>query len=558
VDSAAELEKLFGDPFESTNPVGFAAILEADERAEMFARGEALLDEFGLGAEFVPQALGGRLRRLDELVEVMRSVYRRDPSLGLGYGASSFISGVNVWTVGDADQRRRVADLLLGNGRVAAAYHELAHGNDMAGAELTATPVVGGWSVNGRKEVVTNLRRAEALVVFARTGSGSPSRSHSQLLVEKSSLPPGRIRYLPRFGTVGLRGVQLGRAEFVDCPVGTDGMLGREGQGLETAMRSFQITRTVLPAMATSVLDSALAVTLRHVRGRRLYGAAVSELPHVRAVLASAFADLLMCEAVSLVAARSIHLLPREASVYAAAVKYAVSGAMLRAVDRLSTVLGAEFYQRANVFQKLLRDLKPIGFGHAARAACQTTILPQLGMAARRPLQRGDDVPAALFELDADLPPIPFDSLTITARGRDPLGASLPALANEWLPDATLREHLAHFASELETVRDECARLAPHDLTITADPYAYDLVARYVKVLVATSCARMWWHNRESDTFLANPVWPAAVLTRLRTGGGRVEKSLPEGLTGPLFAELLDRHDTGRGFGLLARRLYGE
>ncbi|KOG86370.1 hypothetical protein ADK38_31440, partial [Streptomyces varsoviensis] len=73
------------------HPLGFTAVLEADERAEMFADGESALDAYGLNAEFVPVAHGGRLTRVDHLVEIMRTVYRRDPCLGLGYGFSSFI-----------------------------------------------------------------------------------------------------------------------------------------------------------------------------------------------------------------------------------------------------------------------------------------------------------------------------------------------------------------------------------------------------------------------------------------------------------------------------------
>ncbi|MFJ7192771.1 hypothetical protein [Streptomyces bacillaris] len=137
---AAELERAFGDPWDPANPVGHAATVAADERDEVVAGGERLLDAYGLGAEFVPVGLGGRLDRLDRLVEVVRTVFRRDPALGRGYGAASFIAAVNVWSSGSDEQRRRLADLLLGGGRVATLYHELEHGNDLAGAAFAARP----------------------------------------------------------------------------------------------------------------------------------------------------------------------------------------------------------------------------------------------------------------------------------------------------------------------------------------------------------------------------------------------------------------------------------
>lgn len=559
---ADQLEEKFGDPYEVTNPVGFTPILAADERSEMFAEGEAVLDDYALNAEFVPAVHGGRLRRLDELVEVMRTVYRRDPSLGLGYGASSLIASVNVWTSGNPEQCQRVADLLLRNGKVAAAYHELAHGNDMASTELSATPHSSGWLLNGRKEVVTNIQRSDAIVLFGRTSPGNGSRNHSQLFVDKSRLPEGRISYLPRYGTVGLRGVQLGGAQFDDCPIDPNGLIGREGQGLETAMKSFQITRTTLPAMMTGILDSSLHTTMRHVSTRTLYGQAASELPHVRSVLATAFVDLLICEAFSLVTTRAIHVMPDESSVYSAAVKYAIAGALLRAEDRLSTVMGSEFFRRDGeqaVFQKLLRDLKPVGFGHAARAACQTTILPQLGVASRRQ-KPASDLPPELFQLAAEIPDVPFDQLTINSRGRDALGASLATLADVFAgeADAQLHAHITYFTDELADIRRAAGALGPHELTFTAQAHSYDLVARYVTVLVAVGCLWVWWHNRAGDdSFLADPTWLHAALTRLRSGWESPQASLPASMEQRLFEEMRERLEERRSFGLLRRQLSG-
>ncbi|MGP3964827.1 acyl-CoA dehydrogenase [Nonomuraea sp. 3N208] len=552
----ARLEHMLGDPWEPGNPVGFRAVLAADERAEMCAAGESVLDAYGLNAEFVPEADGGRLTRLDDLVEIMRAVYRRDPCLGLGYGASSFIAGVNVWSAGDAAQRARVAALLLDNRRVASAYHELAHGNDMAGTECAALPGAGGLVLNGRKEVVTNLQRADALVLFARTDPGPGSRSHSQLLVEKSRLPEGSLRYLPRFATVGMRGVQLGGVEFTGCPLSSGDVIGFPGQGLETAMRSFQVTRTVLPAMMTGILDTALRTTLRFTLSRTLYGAPAADLPSVRASLVGAFVDLLTCEVFALAATRALHVLPGETSVLAAAAKYGVSGVVLDAVHRLSLVLGARSYLREGeyaIFQKLLRDVQPIGFGHAARAACQMTMLPQLPLLARRSWGSAEPAPAAMFRAGAELPPLPFDRLRITAGGRDSLSAGVAAWLDSGEAAGEVTERLVRrlaegFLAELRDLAGQCADLPPHERTYAASSDTYDLTTRYVRVLMAAACLETWRHNRR-DRLLGDPGWLAAALSRLADRSA----PLPDHIEKSLFAELLERHETGKSLGLYGR-----
>ncbi|MFD0507377.1 acyl-CoA dehydrogenase [Streptomyces chiangmaiensis] len=378
----ADLERRFGDPWDPGNPTGHAAVLAADEAGEMLAAGEQLLDGYRLNAEFVPPELGGRLARLDHLIEVMRVVFRHDPCLGLGYGAGSLVPAVNVWAAGDARQRRRMAEVLLAGGRAVSGYHELAHGNDFARAEFSALPGDDGrLRLNGRKEVIANARRAEAMVIFARTSAAPGSRSHSQLFVEKADLPAGAPVHLPRFHSAGMRGVQLGGLEFRDCPIPADAVLGAPGLGMETALRSFQVTRTALPAMTAGILETGLEVAARFADERVLYGRSLAGMPHIRSILADAFTDLLICDCLGTVTARSVHLLPGETSLYASAAKYFVATLLMDATYALSRVLGAQFYIRDGgygIFQKHLRDLAPAGFGHTARVACLSTVLPQL------------------------------------------------------------------------------------------------------------------------------------------------------------------------------------
>lgn len=543
---ADELERLLGDPSDPVNPTGYAAILEADERSEMLAAGEAVLHEYGLNAEFVPPGHGGRLDRVDHLVEVMRSVYRRDPALGLGYGASSLIAGVTIWTAADQEQAGHAAGLLLDGRRIAVAFHELAHGNDMAGTEFAATPLADGWSLSGRKEVVTNIRRADAMVVFARTGTRPGPRAHSLMFVDRATADGDRMTDLPRFGSAGVRGVQLGGMRFDDLPLPARAVLGPVGSGLETALKALQVTRTALPAMASGLLDTGLRTAIDHLSTRRLYGGAAIDIPHVRAELTQVFVDLLRAEAFSAVGSRALHLVPGAASVYSSAVKFAVSKLLMNAMDRLSELLGAHFYLREGpcaIFQKLLRDLAPVGFGHIARAACQMSLLPQLPLLARRSWNNPATAPSALFDLGADLPPLRFDRLALFAAGRDPVVASLADVAASPGLPADIRAEIESDQAELTELAGLCAGLPLSELGVDAPVAHYDLVSRYVTLLTRICCVQVWRHAPPGD-FLARPAWLRAALHR------------PDGSVGnELFAELLERHRGHRSFGLTARPL---
>ncbi|NUK52894.1 acyl-CoA dehydrogenase [Streptomyces lunaelactis] len=558
----AELERRFGDPGDPDNPLGLDALLAADERGELLAEAEQVLAEFRLNAEFVPIELGGRLDRIDTLGRVLRGVFRRDASLGLGYGATTFIAAIAIWTAGTPEQQRRVADLLLGGGRLAVAYHELAHGNDFVRNEFSAIPTDDGFVIAGAKHVINNVERAEALVLFSRTEESVGSRSHSVLLVDKAVLPDDRYGYLPRYETVGVRGCQNAGVEFTDCPLPADALVGKLGDGVELALRSFQITRSVLPSMILGGGDTALRTAVGFALDRKLYHRSVLEIPHARATIVGAFTDLLISDCLALAATRAVHLVPEATSVYAAAVKYLLPKLLTETAYDLSIVLGANFYVRNGAygaFQKHVRDLPMISLGHAGTAACQATIIPQLPRLARTAWFTGKGAPEGLFRIRDGLPPLDPARLVLVA-GSDALIASLEGAAEsiagtEGGRAGEYTEALTTLAAaledELRSLQAECRDMAPKDRTVLASPKAYAIADRYTLLLAGAACLGVWRHqDPDDDPFLASPAWLAAALTRLVKRLGHPLPKLPDGWENQLLNEVLNRYHEARSYDL--------
>ncbi|MFE7974832.1 acyl-CoA dehydrogenase [Streptomyces shenzhenensis] len=562
----AEVDRRLGDPTDEAGELSYARLIAADEAGELATAGERALDELRLGADFVPVAEGGRLERLDTLVRVMRQVFRRDVALGLGYGVTSFMAGVNVWTSGDAAQRARLAGILTGGGKVSVAYHELAHGNDFVRNEFEARPAPGGgFLLNGAKQVINNADRADAWVLFSRTSPAPGSRSHSVLFVEREGLDRDTWRVLPRYDAVGVRGCHLSGLRFDDTPVPSSTLVGASGTGVETALRAFQITRAALPGMAVGTADTALRTVVGFALGRRLYRKSVLDIPHARATLSGAFTDLLTCDSLSLAATRAVHLLPEQTSVLAAATKYLVPKLLTDALHELSIVLGARFYLRDGehgIFQKHIRDLPVLSLGHAGSAACQATIIPQLSRLARRSWFSDEPAPAALFRPRAGLPDLPFDRLTL-AGGRDGLSATLVA-AVDTPPGATpeeqaVQELARQLVDELRQVQEGSRSLAPQDRTALAGPAAFALADRYAVLLAAAAAigVRQQAARDGGDAFLADPAWLAAALHRLARRLGRRPAALPASVDARVHEEVLRRFHARTSYDLYDTPLTG-
>ena len=84
--TADKLDEMLGDPWDEANPLGYPALIAADERGELPPAAGELLDGYDLAAEFVPADQGGRFTSTPELIAVLRTVWRRDARLGTAYG----------------------------------------------------------------------------------------------------------------------------------------------------------------------------------------------------------------------------------------------------------------------------------------------------------------------------------------------------------------------------------------------------------------------------------------------------------------------------------------
>ncbi|MFJ9469740.1 acyl-CoA dehydrogenase family protein [Streptomyces caniferus] len=530
-DRIDRLEAAFGPLDDPANPCGQDALLAADSAGEALAAAETVLDAFALDAEFVPEPHGGRLARMDVLGRILRPVFRRDASLGFGYGLNCFFAAVPVWTGGQDDQCALAARLLLEGRRIAVARHEVAHGNAFVREEFAAEPVAEGFRLNGSKSVIANAARSTGLVVFARTGE-TRGRTHSVLLLDRDRLPAGRVTNLGRRATNGMRSTDFSGLSITDCVVPHEALVGSLGDGYELSLRSSLVIRGLIPSIVLSGADTALRTVARFATRRRADGRSSLDVRHVRDVLTGAFLDLLLSDCLAAVATRALHLLPRQMSAYAAAAAYQAPKLLAESMDEMSAVLGKATFAEAGayaMFQKQLRDLPVTSLGHAGSAGRQVSLLPQLPYFARNAWFADPEAPAALFRIHDGLPPLDLSEPALLGDG-DPLAATLVACTDRLeaaaTRDGTLRFLARAFTTELADLRKAFTDIAPDDRKAIASPHAFGLADRYSLVLTAAACLGVWHEQRAgSDAFLADPSWATAALYRL---GRRLGLPLPD------------------------------
>ncbi|MDJ1133923.1 acyl-CoA dehydrogenase family protein [Streptomyces iconiensis] len=556
---AQRLDARLGDPTDGSGPLSYATAAREDTGEEFPAGACAALDRLGVQHFYVPAQYGGALTGLPQLLEIVRTLARRDLTTAIGHG-KTFLGAVCIWVAEDRAGAARLAELVRAGEPVSLGLTERTHGSDLMAGEVVADRTARGYRITGEKWLINNATRGRLVCLLARTRAEGGPRGFSLLLVDKNELPAGTYRTLPKVRTLGIRGADISGIAFDGAPVGRECLVGREGEGPETVLKSLQITRSLCTALSLGAADHGLRLAYGFAAGRELYGRRLLDLPMARRTLAESYADLLATEALSTVAARSIHTLPGELSVTSAVAKYLVPTVVDDLVARLRGVLGARSFLADHYahgrFQKLERDHRIVGIFDGNTMVNLYALTAQFRTLARNHPRdwTGSVERTATFSLGHPLPELRPERLSLLVRRGSTLMGSLPASA-EALAAAAGRDpsltraarlalRLVGAAAELHA-RMGAARLVPGGAPVES----FDL-ARGYSVCFAAACALgLWRHNGflspgapesgapgSATRGAAAPgagtrqCWLEGVLDRLLS---RLEEAVP-GCTGPL------------------------
>ena len=549
--AARDLERALGDPSRPDAPVSFGALVEHDEREEPPSDAFEAVRAWGVHAHLVPLAWGGRLTSFDELLALVRVVSRRDLVLTTGLG-STMLAAIPVWAWGGDDQRRQVADLLLGAGAFGAfAVSERDAGSDFNATTTRAGAADGGYRLRGEKWLIGNAARCSFVVALARTRP-----SLSLLFLRPDELPSGACRRLPKIRTLGLRGHDLGGLVFEDCLLPAGALIEPAGRGMEMALTTLQFTRTMIAGMALGAADTALRLALGWGCARRLYGEPILAIPAVRALLLGSFLDILIGECVAMVTARALTLAPRRTSLWAAVTKYLVPNLCERVARDASVVLSARSSLRegiaGGVFQKVARDVAITSIFEGTQLVQLSLIAAQLRQVVRAGRQA--DTPVDLDRLcDLSSPAPAWIPPSTRLRIADPGGDEL---VERWFrrPDSRPEDLEARprAGSAIRSLRDQATALWTA-LAETAGPADLSLARRHCVLHAAACCLQVWRSNRERMApEAAGGEWLALCLERLACGGD----APPSGdLAEPVSAWMLRQLDEGELFSIVPLEL---
>jgi alkylation response protein AidB-like acyl-CoA dehydrogenase len=533
---AEALEKDLGDPLNPDSILSFKRAIELDEKEEFPHQEIAWLYNWNLQDYYVPVNCGGKFTNFEEFVAFVRVLSRRDLTTGIAF--TTLFWSFLTWLAGTEEQKQKFSQFIREeHGAMCLGYSEREHGSDLVGGSLTATKVPGGYLLNGEKWPINRATISGISFILAKTDSEGGAKSLTLFAVEKSKLASSEYYNLPKILTHGIRGSDMSGIGFTNCFVPDSMRLGQEGDGLELALKGFQVTRTLCAAFAQGAADTALRTTLKFSRDRQLYNKTVFDLPQPRKVLVDAFLDILICDCKTIGASRGFSVVPEQFSVWASTTKYFVPTQLETMVNNVYTVLGSRFYMREEhefgIFQKVLRDNSIISMFDGSTVVNLHALMLQFrqltkARSRRKPedLKQLESRLEIIFSLDKPLPNFDPTKLELFGRGADDVLQGLeiaidrleklqgnPEIDREMLEKAIA---LSKMILEELDAHDELISNSKFEFGHDQSPELFEIAKNYCTLHSAVSCLHMWIYNRKTlGEFFAKGEWLVLSLHKL-------------------------------------------
>ncbi|MFC2174025.1 acyl-CoA dehydrogenase family protein [Acidobacteriota bacterium] len=314
-----------------------------------------LLGEVGLSGVYIPEEYGGLGGGITELCIVTEELSRICLGVSTAY-AGSGLGTMPLLVSGNEDQRKRYLPKLASGEYIGAfCLTEAAAGSDAAALQTTATKDGTDWILNGTKLWVTNGGEADLYTIVAVTDKTRGMRGVSAFLVEKGS--PG-FTFGKKEKKLGIRCSATCECIFDECKVPSENLLGREGAGFVTTIKTLDQARIGVGAQAVGLSQGALEEALHYSRVREQFGKPIASFQAIQHMLADMATEIEAARAFLYHISRAVDKGTKSFSRHASMIKLFASEMAMRITVDAVQIFGGYGFMRDYPVEKMMRDAK--------------------------------------------------------------------------------------------------------------------------------------------------------------------------------------------------------
>jgi len=326
---------------------------------------------FGLPGLDLPTEVGGRGWSTVDMLEIFRHAGKHNLNLRDVVGAAH---GRPLAKVNSDYARKVVQRIVEGNAYVAVAITEPDVGTEMKAMTSTATKFGDGFKLTGSKRWNARLRQATHVVLYTQSATNE-SRKLTAFLLPIDH--PG-LHLVDQYAH-GLTGNSFGGLEFKDMYVGSEHLLGSDGEGGKIFDDHFLYWRLMQASAAIGCGEGALDQMAQRIRTRQVFDAPIGRFTHLQQPIGECATKLAMAAAYAAKAAELIDQGDyKTASTLVNGVKAEGVEIALAAADAAMRAHGALGYSREVDLGDRVRDLMGLRIADGTTDVMRMTVVRDL------------------------------------------------------------------------------------------------------------------------------------------------------------------------------------
>ncbi|GGQ98069.1 acyl-CoA dehydrogenase [Streptomyces flaveolus] len=326
-----------------------------DEEARFPQEALDALTANDLHAVHVPEEYGGAGADALATVIVIEEVARVCASSSLIPAVNKLGSLPVILSGSEELKKKYMTPLAKGDGMFSYCLSEPDAGSDAAGMKTKAVRDGDFWVLNGVKRWITNAGVSEYYTVMAVTDPDKRSKGISAFVVEKSD---EGVSFGAPEKKLGIKGSPTREVYLDNVRIPADRMIGAEGTGFATAMKTLDHTRITIAAQALGIAQGALDYAKGYVKERKQFGKPIADFQGVQFMLADMAMKIEAARQLTYAAAAKSERGDADLTFQGAAAKCFASDVAMEVTTDAVQLLGGYGYTRDYPVERMMRDAK--------------------------------------------------------------------------------------------------------------------------------------------------------------------------------------------------------
>jgi alkylation response protein AidB-like acyl-CoA dehydrogenase len=328
---------------------------EVDESAEFPQAAYDALRAADFAAPHIPEEYGGAGADALATCIVIEEVARADASASLIPAVNKL--GTMPLLLAGSEQLRKtyLSPVAAGQAMFSYCLSEPEAGSDAAAMRTCAVRDGDSYVLNGVKRWITNAGVSDYYTVFAVTDAESRPARISAFVVERTD---EGVSFGAPERKLGIKGSPTREVYLDDVRIPADRLIGEEGTGFATAMRTLDHTRVTIAAQAVGIAQGALDAALAYAKERRQFGRPVADFQGLQFMLADMGMKVEAARQLTYAAAGRSERGDADLTFFGAAAKCFASDTAMQVATDAVQVLGGYGYTRDYPLERMLRDAK--------------------------------------------------------------------------------------------------------------------------------------------------------------------------------------------------------